>query len=52
MIREGVCVAKGDEVKKIPDNYCSVIDAATATKTSVRRPKDYPFLKERFVQSK
>lgn len=52
MIREGVKVAKGDEVKKIPDNYRSVIDANIATKTSVRRPKDYPVLGERFNSKK
>jgi len=51
MIREGVSVTKGDEAKKIPDNYRPVIDAVSATKTSVRRPKDYPFLKERFAKN-
>ena len=52
MIREGVNVAKGDEIKKIPDNYRSVIDASSATKTSVRKPRDYPVLQERFKNVK
>lgn len=52
MIREGVNVTKGDEIKKIPDNYRSVIDASSATKTSVRKPRDYPVLQERFKNVK
>ena len=48
MIREGVNVAKGDEVKRIPDNYRAVLDASSASKTSVRRPRDYPVLQARF----
>ena len=43
MIREGI-FNNGDEVKRIPDNFRSVIDASSASKTSVRRPKDYPVL--------
>jgi hypothetical protein len=50
MIREGVKAASLEEVKRIPDNYRVVMDANTATKTSVRRPKDYPVLQARFAQ--
>ena len=46
MIREGI--TKTDEVKRIPDNFRHVMDASAATKTSVRRPKDYPVLQARF----
>lgn len=48
MIREGVYTT--NEVKRIPDNYRAVMDAGSATKTSVRRPKDYPVLQARFAQ--
>jgi len=36
--------------RQIPDNYKAVLDHRNASKTSVRRPKDYPVLKERFTQ--
>ena len=49
MIREGIVVKPGEEIKRIPDNYRVVLDASNATKTSVRQPRDYPVLGARFA---
>lgn len=40
-------LSKGGKVQ-IPDNFTSLKNITT-TKTSVRRPQDYPVLRERFV---
>jgi hypothetical protein len=49
MIREGINVAEKDQDTTIPKNYHAVIDHTTACKTTVRKPRDYPVLQERFV---
>ena len=36
------------QIRQIPENFASVVDARTATKTTVRKPSDYPVLRERF----
>jgi len=48
MIREGVMVSKADETRKIPTNFKPLIDSANSSKTSVRKPRDYPVLQTRF----
>lgn len=48
MIREGISTPLHEQEKRIPDNYRAAFDVASASKTSVRRPKDYPMLKDRF----
>ena len=50
MIREGINIPDKDQSKRIPENYHAVIDPSTATKTSVRKPRDYPVLAERFTK--
>ena len=50
MIREGINTPIEEQEKRIPDNYRAVLDVTTATKTSVRRPRDYPVLRDRFVK--
>ena len=48
MIREGCDVESASKNKTIPENYKAVLDPAMAEHTSVRRPRDYPVLGERF----
>jgi len=48
MIREGINTPVEEQEKRIPDNYRAAFDVSTATKTSVRRPRDYPVLRDRF----
>ena len=48
MIREGISTPLEEQETRIPDNYRAAFDASTATKTSVRRPRDYPVLAARF----
>lgn len=48
MIREGINTPVAEQEKRIPDNYRAAFDVTTATKTSVRRPRDYPVLRDRF----
>ena len=48
MIREGINIKDKDQSKVIPENYRAVIDHTKACKTSVRKPRDYPVLQERF----
>ena len=48
MIREGISTPLDQQETRIPDNYRHVLDVSTATKTSVRRPCDYPVLRDRF----
>jgi len=48
MIREGIDIPDNEQSKRIPENYRVVIDHTKATKTSVRKPRDYPVLQERF----
>jgi len=50
MIREGINTPLEQQEKRIPDNYRAAFDVTTATKTSVRRPRDYPVLRDRFVK--
>lgn len=50
MIREGISTPLHEQEKQIPDNYRAAFDVSTASKTSVRRPRDYPMLKDRFEQ--
>lgn len=50
MIREGINTPIEEQEKRIPDNYRAAFDVTTATKTSVRRPRDYPVLRDRFVK--
>jgi putative ABC transport system ATP-binding protein len=50
MIREGISTPVGEQVTRIPDNYRAVLDHTAAPHTSVRRPKDYPVLRDRFVK--
>lgn len=52
-VREGTQqiedLSSGDQqARPIPANFHAVVDPATATKTSVRRPQDYPILASRF----
>ena len=49
MIREGINTPVDLQEKTIPANYRAAFDVTQATKTSVRRPKDYPVLRDRFV---
>ena len=49
MIREGISTPLDQQETRIPDNYRAVLDVSTATKTSVRRPRDYPVLRDRFA---
>jgi len=49
MIREGINTPLDQQETRIPDNYRAVLDVSTATKTSVRRPRDYPVLRDRFA---
>jgi len=50
-IREGISDEATTRTAKqaIPDNFKAVIDSGKASKTSVRRPRDYPVLGARFV---
>jgi putative ABC transport system ATP-binding protein len=52
-VREGIQEennSKTDKTqRKIPDNFKACFDTKNATKTSVRTPKDYPVLRERFA---
>ena len=50
MIREGISTPVDQQEKRIPDNYKAAFDTSLATKTSVRRPRDYPVLRDRFQQ--
>ncbi len=50
MIREGISTPIEEQETRIPDNYKAAFDTSTATKTSVRRPRDYPVLRDRFVK--
>ena len=50
MIREGIDTAEKEQSRKIPDNYRAVIGQGNASKTSVRNPRDYPVLAERFAK--
>lgn len=51
-VREGIQEDNSSKTKegerKIPDNFKAVLDARNASKTSVRTPRDYPVLRERF----
>ena len=49
MIREGINTPLDQQEKRIPDNYRAAFDVSQATKTSVRRPRDYPVLRDRFA---
>ena len=49
MIREGISTPLDQQETRIPDNYRAVLDVTTATKTSVRRLRDYPVLRDRFA---
>ena len=49
MIREGISTPVDEQEKRIPDNYRAVLDHNNATHTSVRRPRDYPVLRDRFA---
>ena len=53
-VREGIQQennSKTDQnARAIPDNFkCCLPDLRNVTKTSVRTPRDYPVLKERFA---
>ena len=48
MIREGISTPLDQQETRIPDNYRAAFDVSMATKTSVRRPCDYPVLRDRF----
>lgn len=48
MIREGISTPVEEQETRIPQNYHAVLDVNTASKTSVRRPRDYPVLRDRF----
>ena len=50
MIREGINTPVDQQETRIPDNYRAAFDVSQATKTSVRRPRDYPVLRDRFAQ--
>ncbi len=50
MIREGISTPIEEQETRIPDNYKAAFDTSAATKTSVRRPRDYPVLRDRFVK--
>ena len=50
MIREGISTPAGEQETRIPDNYRAVLDHTAAPHTSVRRLKDYPVLRDRFVK--
>lgn len=51
-VREGIQEENNSKLasgaRKIPQNFECCLDVRTATKTSVRTPRDYPVLKERF----
>lgn len=48
MIREGINTPLDQQETVIPSNYRAAFDTSQATKTSVRRPRDYPVLRDRF----
>ena len=50
MIREGISTPVDEQETRIPDNYRAAFDVSLASKTSVRRPRDYPVLRDRFAQ--
>lgn len=50
MIREGINTPIDQQETRIPDNYRAAFDVSMASKTSVRRPRDYPVLRDRFAQ--
>lgn len=52
MIREGINTPVEQQETRIPENYRAAIDVTTTSKTSVRRPRDYPVLRDRFEQQK
>jgi len=49
MIREGINTPVDQQETRIPDNYRAAFDVSQATKTSVRRLRDYPVLRDRFA---
>ena len=49
MIREGINTLLDQQETRIPDNYRAAFDVSMASKTSVRRPRDYPVLRDRFA---
>ena len=49
MIREGINTPLDQQETRIPDNYRAAFDVSQASKTSVRRPRDYPVLRDRFA---
>ena len=48
MIREGISTPAHEQETRIPQNYHAVLDANNCQHTSVRRPRDYPVLRDRF----
>jgi hypothetical protein len=52
-VREGIQEENNSKLdgnqRKIPRNFSACLDVRAATKTSVRTPKDYPVLRERFA---
>ena len=55
-VREGIQEENNSKIdgkaRKIPANFSACLDVRTATKTSVRTPRDYPVLRERFAHEK
>jgi len=53
-VREGIQEENNSKlagnVRQIPANFSACLDVRSATKTSVRTPRDYPVLRERFAQ--
>jgi len=52
-VREGIQEENNSKTdtgaRRIPDNFKACLDVRNATKTSVRTPRDYPVLRERFA---